>query len=367
MIDGLLDLVRRLAVPSAVLTALSIWVGASSNSSAQQTIDRPIAPLGAQASNSDTLSRLPILLEGKHPGVRALVLVRGNCVALEYYRKDISAETRSPVHSIAKSVLSILIGIARDQGYLRLDQKLSELMPEVSEKGIDPRARDITVRDLLTMTSGFDPTEKDSPTFERWRGMINRPMTYAPGSHFNYDDTGAELTSVVLKRALGRNPGQFARQNLFDPMGIEDYDWISDSEGNLIIGSALSLTARDMAKIGILYLQHGRWGDRRLVSNEFVVDSITKHNDGGPPTHSAYGYLWWTKKTKTGLDAFFAAGSGSQLIYVVPKLELVVALAAGPSVPGGSGDFVNDVVLPVATTLPGAPTCIVRLGQGQSE
>jgi CubicO group peptidase (beta-lactamase class C family) len=294
------------------------------------------------------------------------VLVRGNCVAFEYYRKDIDAETLSQVHSITKSVLSILVGIALDKGYLRLDQRLPELLPEVLERTVDPRVRDITVRDLLTMTSGFDPTGEftkiSNPTSERWQWMINRPMTSLPGGHFNYDDTGANLTSVVLKRAVRQNPEQFARQNLFDPMQIANYRWISDFAGNLIIGNGLSLTARDMAKVGVLYLQRGRWGDSHLISSEFVADSTAEHNEGGAPVHAAYGYMWWMKKTKTGLDAFFAAGSGSQLIYIVPKLELVVALASGPSVPEGIVEFVNDIVLPAATSLPSAPRCIAQLG-----
>jgi CubicO group peptidase (beta-lactamase class C family) len=332
-------------------------------------MNRPAPPLDIQTLNSETLSHLPAFLDVKYPTVRSLVLVRGNCIAFEYYKKDVGAETRSPMHSITKSVLSILVGIALDRGYLRLDQKLPELLPEASEKTIDPRVREITVRDLLTMTSGFDPTGEFAktgvPTVESWRWMINRKMTYAPGSHFNYDDTGADLTSVVLKRAIGQNPEQFARQSLFDPMGIANYSWISDFEGNLIGRNSLSLTARDMAKIGMLYLQHGRWGDQQIVSKEYVADSTAKHNDGGRPTHSAYSYLWWTKRTKTGRNAFFAAGSGSQLIYVVPKLELVAALAAESSVPEGSVEFVNDVVLPAATTLPSAPACIAQLGPGQ--
>ena len=366
MIGALAGLFPRLPAPVA-LTALAISVGASFDCLAQQAIGRPAPQLDVRSSPAETLSQLPTLLKEKYPSVRSLMLVRGTCVAFEHYRKDIDAETRSPVHSITKSVLSILTGIALDRGYLRLDQKLPELLPEALEQTVDPGARDITVRDLLTMTSGFDATAKSTksgiPISDTWRWMINRPMIHAPGSQFDYDDTGANLASVVLKRAIGQDPGQFARQNLFDSMRIANYRWISDYEGNLIIGNGLSLTARDMAKIGVLYLQHGRWGDRQLVSNEFVADSTTKHNEGGPPVHAAYGYMWWMKKTKTDLDAFFAAGSGSQLIYIVPKLELVVALAAGPSVPEGSVEFVNEVVLPAATTLPGAPECIARLAQ----
>jgi CubicO group peptidase (beta-lactamase class C family) len=366
MSGGRVDLRRRLVPRLIALAALSVSIGASSDGLAQLGPSERAGASGAQTSSSETVSHLLSFLAEKYPSLRALGLVRGNCLAFEHYRKDIGVDTRSRVHSVAKSVLSILVGIALDQGYLRLDQKLSELLAEVSEAPVDPRVRDITVRDLLTMTSGFDPNGSSKigmPGSETWRRFINRPMLYSPGSHFNYDDSAADLTSVVLRRAVGRDPERFAQQNLFDPMRIANYRWISDSEGNLIMGDALSLTARDMAKIGILYLQHGRWGGRQLVSSEFVTDSTTKHNEGGAPTHASYGYMWWTRKTKTGLEAFFAAGTDSQSIYIVPKLELVVAMAAGPGVPEGSQEFINNIVLPAATTLPSAPACIARLGE----
>jgi CubicO group peptidase (beta-lactamase class C family) len=213
------------------------------------------------------------------------------------------------------------------------------------------------------MTSGFDPAGKFSsktgvPTSEMWRWMLNRAMMYQPGIQFNYDNTGADLLSVVLTQMIKQNPEHFAQENLFGPLKISNYNWVTDSEEHLIGSDALSLTARDMAKIGILYLRHGRWGDRQIVSDDFVADSTIMHNDGGPPTRAAYGYLWWVKPTKTGLDAFFAAGRGSQLVYVVPKLDLVVAMASGSSVSGGSVGFVNDVVLPAADALPNSPKCI---------
>jgi CubicO group peptidase (beta-lactamase class C family) len=128
----------------------------------------------------------------------------------------------------------------------------------------------------------------------------------------------------------------------------------------------LSLTARDMVKIGLLYLQHGRWGSKQIVSSDYVADSTAKHHNGpGPTRAAAYGYLWWSKPTKTGLDAFFATGLGSQLIYVVPKLDLTVAMTSGTNIEGGSVNFVNDVVLPAATINPGPPACTIQLVQGQ--
>jgi CubicO group peptidase (beta-lactamase class C family) len=116
-----------------------------------------------------------------------------------------------------------------------------------------------------------------------------------------------------------------------------------------------------MAKLGLLYLQRGRWGDKQIVSAGYVADSTAKHNDGGAPVRASYGYLWWVRHGDTGPDAFFAAGKGSQIIYVVPKLDLVVAVASLSSVPGGSVRFVNDVLLPAASEASASPSCIARL------
>jgi CubicO group peptidase (beta-lactamase class C family) len=332
----------------------------------------PSAPVAATASPV-AISTLASVLEEKYPSIRALVLARGGCAIFEYYRSDIGPGTLSPVHSVTKSVLSILVGIAIDKGFLRLDEKLSELLPEATEESIDPRIRDISVRDLLTISAGFDPAGGGSyasrisiPSPESWRWMLKLPMKYPPGSQFNYDESDVNLLSVMLTRAIGEEAARFAERNLFGPLDISDHPWDADADGYLLGGTSLLLTARDMAKIGLLYLQRGRWGERQIASDAFVLDSTAKHNEGGPPTHAAYGYLWWVEKTKTGLDAFFAAGSGSQLIYVVPKLDLVAAVSA-ESIPGGSVSFVNDVVLPAAAASLDSSPCLAGLAPGRAE
>ena len=112
----------------------------------------------ATASTAETLAKLSATIAGQYPSARALVLARGNCILHEYYAYN-SPDVQWPMHSVTKSVLSILVGIAIDKGLLRLDQKLPELVAEATERTIDPRAADITLRDLLTMSSGFDPHE----------------------------------------------------------------------------------------------------------------------------------------------------------------------------------------------------------------
>jgi CubicO group peptidase (beta-lactamase class C family) len=172
------------------------------------------------------------------------------------------------------------------------------------------------------------------------------------------------LLSIVLTRAIRQDARGFARRNLFDPLRIDNYDWTVDADGHLIGATSLFLTARDMAKVGVLYLRQGRWGDKQIVSKAFVLDSTTRQSEGGPPSNAAYGYFWWIGKTKTGDDAFFAAGQNDQLVYVVPKLDVVVALAA-ESIPGGSVSLANDLVLPAAAQLPKSAPCLARFAPGR--
>ena len=369
VIAGSVGLSRRRAPPS--LACLALWILLATSVGA---FGQPANGADAgSAANSEAFSTFGAILSEKYPGVRALVVARGACVVFEYYRKDVGVGTRSPVYSVTKSVLSILIGMAIDRGYLRLDEKLSELLPEASEGNVDPLVREIEVRDLLTMTAGFAPNADGgaeptagAATPKPWRSLLDRPIRYPPGSRFDYDTSDQNLLSIVLTRAIKQDAQRFARRNLFDPMQIENYRWSVDLDGHLIGATSLFLTARDMAKIGVLYLRQGRWGDDQIVSKAFVRNSTTRKNSGGLPVNAAYGYLWWIGKTKAGADVFFAAGQNDQLIYVDPELELVVALAA-ESIPGGAMSLVNDVVLPAEAGLPASAPCVTRFTPGRAE
>jgi CubicO group peptidase (beta-lactamase class C family) len=318
----------------------------------------------ATASTAETRARLSATIAGQYPSARALVLARGSCILHEYYAHN-SSETQWPVHSVTKTVLSILVGIAIDKGLLRLDQKLPELVSEATEMAIDPRAADITLRDLLTMSSGFDPHEMiEVPGV--WNSsvwMINRTVKHPPGTHFYYDNQGTNLIAIILRRAVGGNIVAFAKNELFAPLQIDRYQWTVDGDGNLPGYSGLLLTGRDMAKIGLLYLQQGRWREQKVVSEAYVLDSTRKHNDGGAPVHAGYGYLWWTRAIRDGSLAYFAAGSESQLILNLPDRNLVIALASGSTLPEGLAKFINEVVLPAEAALPAGAACVGRLDQ----
>ena len=314
------------------------------------------APPGTAAERTrpaDPAATLQADLRQHYATVKAVLIWRGGCPLFEFYRAGVDADTRLPLYSVTKSVLSILLGLAIEHGDLAFDQTLGDFLPEAREPNIAPRVRGITVRQLMTMTAGFDAEAKPKPGVppDLWRWSLARPLLSAPGQQFRYDNSAANLLSVMLTRRTGRTADDLARAALFEPMNIRNTSWVDDGDGHSIGAYGLWLTAREMAKIGVLYLRHGRWNGRQLVPDAYVVRSVSQQNAGGTPFRGAYGYLWWIKRTKTGLDAFFAAGSDGQLIYVVPRLDLVVVLASESTPPGGSVAFMNDIVLPVAAAL----------------
>jgi CubicO group peptidase (beta-lactamase class C family) len=298
--------------------------------------------------DAEPLAELSKTIRENYRSIRAMVVLRGDLPLFEYYRHGTSPNDLLPVRSVTKSVMSILVGIALGQAaFNSLDQRLGDLLPEALEPGVDPRVREITIRHLLTMSSGFNPASIGAlpPSARLWAWSLHRPMLDAPGRQFNYDNQASHLLSIVLTRAIKQDPRRFARQHLFGPLGIENYAWLLDDEGNLQGSSGLSLTARDMAKIGRLCLQGGRWNGIQLVPETYVTKATQVHNRGGPPVRADYGYLWWITKPPAETAAYFAAGKDGQLIYVVPAHNLVAVIAGDASGAGGRR-LINQAILP---------------------
>jgi CubicO group peptidase (beta-lactamase class C family) len=255
-----------------------------------------------------------------HRSLRAGVVSRADKQIFEHYRRDIDPEKPADVFAVSKSVTSMLIGIALGQGKVRsLDQPISEFLPEALEAGADPRAREITIKHLLTMTSGFDPDTGSA----LWDWSLRRPLLAPPGEKFNDERETANILAVLLARATKQDGSDFARQYLFRPLGIASAEWRSDDDGHLLGAYGLAMSARDMVKIGSLYLNQGRWNGRQIVPESFVAQSIEPHITRDPADH---GYLWWVGKPVQNRRSYFAVGGGGQFIWVSPALSTVIAV-----------------------------------------
>nr|MBA3416525.1 serine hydrolase [Chloroflexia bacterium] len=240
---------------------------------------------------------------------------------------------------VSKSVTGIAVGIALEEGVIgSLSQTLGELIPGRIPVDADPRVADITVEQLLTMQAGWawDGRINFSRTAESddLDAMLLRPLQCDPGTCFEYDSGASNVLSYIIQERSGQLMADYLQPRLFDPLGIESPGWIITVSAANRGGGGLYLTPREMAKIGYLYLNKGRWDDRQIVSAEWVERSTSPQASGAGYLSGTnigigpYGYHWWTGQTAAG-PAFAAMGFGGQLIYVVPALDLVVVTAYG--------------------------------------
>lgn len=268
---------------------------------------------------------------------RILCLIVATTDSSYYKEKYFVNSSKSKPHDImsaTKSILSILVGIAIDKGFIpsvnqTIDQYIRPLVPDLdSAKGA------ITIHQLLSMSCGLAWSEIPGPSeFYNWfyksqdhlLYILNKPFKNTPGQVFNYSDGAAHLMSVVLSQATDMTANEFADQYLFTPLGIGGRKWSVDNRGFNFGGVRLFLLPKDMVKIGMLILQKGMFKSEQIVPKDWVEKStgfqITTKNI--IPYGSSYGYYWW-RGSAHYTNYFFANGHGGQIIFMAPDKNLVI-------------------------------------------
>jgi CubicO group peptidase (beta-lactamase class C family) len=281
-------------------------------------------------------------IQNRLPDAFSLLVVKNGYLVYEKYYRWGDPDKFAVVHSVTKSVISALIGIALDRGHLNnVDQKLIEFFPEHITDESDPRKREIRLKHLLTMSAGFrwndwGPVMRFWYTSSNWAEYtIQLPQEKNPGDVFNYNSSTSHLLSIILSKSTKTSTLDFARKNLFEPLGIQSAYWHQDPQGYNIGGFGLGLSARDLAKIGFLYLNNGYWNGQPIVPERWVKESTDQHIQASRhPIYGrfGYGYQWWVK-TVDGCSSFRAWGRRGQFIVVVPQLDLVVAVTSATAQP----------------------------------
>jgi CubicO group peptidase (beta-lactamase class C family) len=259
--------------------------------------------------------------------VRSLLVARDGRLVFERYYGAGVVNQIFDVYSVTKSVTSALVGIALAERKLEsVDQRLVDVFPNYAKDG-DPRLRRLTLAHLLTMRAGFsaDPIEAAG----NWtRELMSRPFEHQPGKVFVYDSGSSHLLSAVLTKVTGAQASMLARDRIFRPLGIRGgWRWPDDGQGVSVGGDGLAMRARDLAKLGQLYLQEGRWNGKQVVPAAWVRRSTRKQAVLAPG--QGYGYQWWVQDGPRG-TAYAALGFGGQAIVVLPALDLVVVLTTVP-------------------------------------
>ncbi len=300
-----------------------------------------VASAESQGLNPDILDSLTIRLrEGRFGLISSLVIVRHGYLVYEEYFRGYDIDRLHPVYSVTKSVTSALIGIALEQGRISgTDVRLLDFFPEYPTlANMSEAKRQITLHHVLTMSAGFvwdelstpygspsNPTTRLVQSSDWVKFVLDLPMAGVPGATFTYNSGCTILLSGVLKSRTGMSARSYARQVLFNRLGISRYSWETGPNDITNTGSGLSLRPRDMAKFGYLYLRDGVWRSRQVVSRDWIDRSTQPHirfAEGG-----GYGLHWWLSDSGTEL-APYAAGWGGQYIIVIPERDMVVVSTA---------------------------------------
>lgn len=267
-----------------------------------------------------------------------LVAQRGRLVFEKYFR-NAAADKPHDLRSATKSITSLLVGIALDRGDLKsIDEPVASFFPDYVTRESQQHFRAITVRHLLTMSSGLaaDDWNPKSPGNEErmyrtrdWlKFFFDLPADAAPGATYRYCTAGVVVLGEIVARASGLPLERFADEHLFSPLGIRDATWAKAPRGVIDSGGHLRLRSRDFLKIAQLMLQGGQWQGRQIVSREWVEASvrIAHFLPNAGPTGPATGYLWWLQPVREGrATSYQARGNGGQFLFVVPEFELVAA------------------------------------------
>jgi CubicO group peptidase (beta-lactamase class C family) len=279
------------------------------------------------------------ILQGDAGFLKSLLVVRGGALLLEEYFHGYGTDDLFPLHSSTKSVSSLLVGLAIQEGRISgVDVPLLDFFPE--ERGIAGTGwESLTLENLLTMSLALDwtPEEADSrhgtgPA--AFREILARKVTGHPGHDWAYVNMNVNLLAGVLHKATGEQAEAFAARTLFEPLGIKSWDWsYGETEGFNLMDGSLRLRSRDMAKIGQMVLNGGEWQGHKVLNPEWIHASIRPHLAAGSAEGDGYGYLWWTM-TPPGPDGqpvqvVFANGWGSQFIFLFPELDLMVVTTGG--------------------------------------
>ena len=294
-----------------------------------------------------------------YPDVHSILIVKdGKLVFEEYfpgYKFDYFGENfrgeyvdygRNTIHNLAsvtKSFTSALVGITIDKQKIKsVNEKMFSFFPEYGSLK-DEKKDKITLAHLLTMTSGLEWNEADRSYADTTNDLIRlffipnpveyilkKPSVNVPASRFYYNGGGVNLLGEIIRKAAGLRMDAFAKKNLFEPLGIADYEWDFINPDMIHASGNLKLKPRDMAKFGFLYINDGKWKNNNIISEKWIKMSLKRYVRLTPET--GYGFNWWQKSYSVNSDtvnSFYADGWGGQKIFVFSELNTVVVFTGG--------------------------------------
>lgn len=292
-----------------------------------QMDDIPV-PISCTSNDSSFMNKLiPEIIQGKYGRLNSFLLLKNDTLIGEEYFYNYSANDLHQIESATKSITSLLVGIAYDMELIKdLRQPIKDIFPN-DQMLRQPGYREMTIENLLTMTSGYSNEYQPMMQEDRIEFSLHRQLVKAPGKKFIYDGGNTELLGAILKIKTGFFADAFAEQYLFHPLGIKTFNWEKFRQNGFpCMGGSLWMRPRDMAKIGLLVLENGKYDGQQIISADWIHRS-TKVQVETHISTDAYAYHWWVVQLYSGskkYETIWANGLGSQFIYIIPGLHVVI-------------------------------------------
>lgn len=280
--------------------------------------------------------------------MNSFMLVRHGHVVAEGWWSPYDAKSRHELYSLSKSFTSTAVGMAVAEGKLSIDDEVLKFFPDDAPKEPSANLKNMRVRDLLCMSTGHQNEPALNPTIkDPWtKAFLAAEVPHKPGTHFKYNTPATYMQSAIVQKVTGKPVLEYLKPRLFDPLGIEDPTWGASPQGVSLGGYGLNVRTEDIAKFGQLYLQKGKWGDKQLISAEWVAMATSKQTSNGSNPKSdwdqGYGFQFW--RCRNG--AFRGDGAFGQYCIVLPEQDAVIAITSGTKDMQAVLNLVWDVLLP---------------------
>ncbi len=289
--------------------------------------DLPRSTPESQGVSSTELSGF-IAAADKFDSMNSFMLVRHGQVIAEGWWAPYNRESRHSLYSLSKSFTSTAVGIAIEEGKLRLDDEVLKSFPDAAPSEVSGQLKAMRMSDLLRMNTGHQ-TEPPR-TGESWvKSFLAHPVPFKPGTHFLYNTSATYMQSAMVQKATGQTVLDYLKPRLFEPLGIENPTWEMSPEGIAAGGYGLSVRTEDIAKFGQLYLQQGMWNGKQLVAKDWVAAATARQTSNGSNPASdwdqGYGYQFW--RCRHG--AYRGDGAFGQYCVVLPEQDAVIAITSG--------------------------------------
>ena len=287
--------------------------------------------------------------------IHSFMIIRHGKLVAQGWWNPYDAESTHTMHSLSKSFTSTAIGLLVDEGKLTLNDRVFSFFPEYAPSELNYKQKEMRIHDLLTMNTGHINEPRLRAGGDNWEKIfIESEVALNPGTHFKYNTSATYMLSAILQKVTGQKLVDYLEPKLFQPLQFKKHDWDTSPSGVNTGGWGLNIVTEDIAKLGQLYLQKGKWEGKRILSQEWVEMATAKQvSNGSDPDNDwnqGYGFQFWRCRH----NAYRGDGAMGQFCIVMPDQDAVVAITSGTSNMPGIMNLVWDLLLPAMrqVTLP---------------